>query len=402
MFSDLVEVLERQHDPRCVRLQHSFRAEATLAAVNAALREGDGGALAEAIDRSEGAVRVLDTTTPAAAQAAWREWAEGLKADGAMPLLPTEPSLAAERAASALQGLRARQWLCAVREGAFGSLEANQRIDALLRRHAGAAAQGEWYPGRRVLVTRNDPDNGLFNGDIGLCLADTDGRLRVWFERSADDTAAPARALPIGALPAFELGFALTVHKSQGSEYGEVAVLLPPDAKHRVLSRELLYTAASRAKRALTVHADDAVIDACLANPVRRIGGLHVRLAEALGVATAATPTKLAPPPAPIRTVAAVIADEAGRVLLVRKHGSSTFIQPGGKRDAGEDSLTTLARELQEELGVTLVEGSAMRLGEFEAEAVNEPGRRVRGEAFAVRITGTAAAVRCERRAPER
>lgn len=94
----------------------------------------------------------------------------------------------------------------------------------------------------------------------------------------------------------------------------------------------------------------------------------------------------------PIRTVAAVIADASGRVLLVRKRGSTTFIQPGGKREAGEDALATLARELHEELGVRLVEGSAVRLGEFEADAVNEPGRRVRGEAFAVRVTGTPAA----------
>jgi len=90
-----------------------------------------------------------------------------------------------------------------------------------------------------------------------------------------------------------------------------------------------------------------------------------------------------------IRTVAAVIADGDGRVLLVRKRGSRVFIQPGGKRETGEDALTTLARELHEELGVTLRAGSARRLGEFEANAVNEPGRRVRGEAFAVEIDGT-------------
>lgn len=285
-LQDLVQAFEARDASPLVRLRHSFRAEAALAAVNAALREGDGGALAEAIDRSEGAVRVLDTTTPAAVQAALRDWAEALLADGPMPVLPADPAQAASLAAAALRGLKARQWLCAVRDGAFGSIEANQRLDAALRRHAGANAQGEWYPGRRVLVTRNDTDTGLFNGDVGLCLADADGRLRVWFERIDEGGISPARALPIGALPAFDLGFALTVHKSQGSEYAEVAVLLPPDPQHRVLSRELLYTAASRAKRALTLHADDAVIDACLDRPVRRAGGLHVRLAEALAAAT--------------------------------------------------------------------------------------------------------------------
>ena len=289
-LQDLVQAFEARDASPLVRLHHSFRAEAALSAVNTALRRGDGVALAEAIDHSEGAMRVFATTTPAAVQAALRDWAEALVADGAMPTLPVDPVDAATQAAAALRQLRARQWLCAVREGAFGSVEANQRLDAALRRHAGAQAQGEWYPGRRVLVTRNDTDTGLFNGDVGLCLADADGRLRVWFETASNASPLPARALSIGALPSVDLGFALTVHKSQGSEYTDVAVLLPPDPTHRVLSRELLYTAASRAKRALTLHANDTVIDACLDQPVRRAGGLHVRLAEALGAAARPLP----------------------------------------------------------------------------------------------------------------
>lgn len=91
----------------------------------------------------------------------------------------------------------------------------------------------------------------------------------------------------------------------------------------------------------------------------------------------------------PIRTVAAVIADAQGRVLLVRKRGSRIFIQPGGKPEAGEDALATLRRELAEELGVELDTASLRHLGEFEADAVHEAGRRVRGDAWSVGIVGT-------------
>lgn len=90
-----------------------------------------------------------------------------------------------------------------------------------------------------------------------------------------------------------------------------------------------------------------------------------------------------------IETVAAVIADGRGRVLLVRKRGSATFIQPGGKREPGEASLATLARELREELGVGLDPAVAVRLGEFEERAVHEAGMRVRAEVFVAVVEGT-------------
>ncbi|MCX7556320.1 NUDIX domain-containing protein [Xanthomonadaceae bacterium JHOS43] len=92
--------------------------------------------------------------------------------------------------------------------------------------------------------------------------------------------------------------------------------------------------------------------------------------------------------PAPVRIVAAAIRDAAGRVLLVRKRGSGTFIQPGGKREPGEAALDTLARELHEELGVRLKPGSAQALGEFSDDAVHEIGRRVEAQVFVCSVDG--------------
>jgi 8-oxo-dGTP diphosphatase len=94
----------------------------------------------------------------------------------------------------------------------------------------------------------------------------------------------------------------------------------------------------------------------------------------------------------PIRIVAALVRDEAGRVLLVRKRGTQAFMQPGGKRDAGEDDVTALARELDEELGCGLVRGSVAPLGVFDCQAANEPDRQVNAAVYAVDVTGAIAA----------
>ena len=89
-----------------------------------------------------------------------------------------------------------------------------------------------------------------------------------------------------------------------------------------------------------------------------------------------------------ISIVAALIRDAAGRVLLVRKRGTQAFMQPGGKRDPGEDDVTALARELDEELGCRVVAGSARSLGEFVAPSANEPGFAVHAAVYAVDVTG--------------
>jgi 8-oxo-dGTP diphosphatase len=89
-----------------------------------------------------------------------------------------------------------------------------------------------------------------------------------------------------------------------------------------------------------------------------------------------------------ISVVAALIRDEAGRMLVVRKRGTQAFMQPGGKRDAGEDDIAALEREIGEELGCRMVPGSARSLGEFACDAANEPGWQVRASVYAVHVHG--------------
>ena len=92
-----------------------------------------------------------------------------------------------------------------------------------------------------------------------------------------------------------------------------------------------------------------------------------------------------------IEVVAALIRDEAGRVLLVRKRGTLAFMQPGGKRDVGEDDIAALSREIVEELGCGVVSASIRPLGEFNADAAHEPGFRVRASLYRLDVTGAIA-----------
>lgn len=169
------------------------------------------------------------------------------------------------------------QVLCAVRRGEWGVEGLNRRIARWLS-EAGLLASGpEWVAGRPVLVTHNDYGLGLMNGDIGVTLPrrDADGRetLRVAFV--AGDGSGRVRWVLPSRLRAVETVFAMTVHKSQGSEFGSVALVLP-DTVSPILTRELLYTGITRARThlALIDPGDRRVLDAAITRRVLRASGL--------------------------------------------------------------------------------------------------------------------------------
>lgn len=168
--------------------------------------------------------------------------------------------------------------LCATRSGPRGVDQVNTAMAAQVRRAAGVtlAVGAQWFAGRPVMVTRNDYALGLFNGDIGIALPGASGALRVYF-RTGDGG---LRAVSPAALPPHDTAFALTVHKSQGSEF-EHAVLMLPSVFSRVLSRELVYTAITRARERVEVVGARAVLAQAIATPTQRDSGLAARIAEA-------------------------------------------------------------------------------------------------------------------------
>ena len=193
-------------------------------------------------------------------------------------LLPRRGMQFAARDTAALSAQLAKldqfRVLCANRNGRRGVAGFNRAMEDAL--HHGKQT---WYSGRPVLVTHNDYLINLFNGDVGMCLQLDDGTLRVAF-RAVDGG---VRLLAPAQLPAHETCYAMTIHKSQGSEFSEVLVVLPQvsgEAKPPILTRELLYTAVTRARRKVAFLAGRPALELALAQRVVRGSGLAGMLRE--------------------------------------------------------------------------------------------------------------------------
>jgi exodeoxyribonuclease V alpha subunit len=166
--------------------------------------------------------------------------------------------------------------LCAVRVGRYGLDWINMTAEAILSKYGLISIKNEWYENRPVMITQNDYNLKLFNGDTGLILKDQEDNARFFSESGG----ILKRYLP-QKLPAHETVFAMTVHKSQGSEFDNVLLVLP-DFISPVLCRELLYTAITRARKRVEIFGDEKVIRHMIVTPTQRTSGLRDALWEAV------------------------------------------------------------------------------------------------------------------------
>lgn len=250
---------------RVVVLDRAFRFEAdsVTASFAGAVREGDDSRALELLGSGDPRLRWVPDRAHPGFDELWRtivEHRSGL----------VERARSGELEAS-MEALSELAVLCAHRRGPSGVSEWGKRIEtALDERYPGLRWQGEWYPGRPVMITRNDYNLDLYNGDVGIVVGDGDALVAV-FDRNG-----PTR-FALSHLTEHTTVHAMTIHKSQGSQFDQVVVVLP-DSESRLLTRELLYTAVTRARSRVWVMGREEVIRQAVSRSVQRASGLADRL----------------------------------------------------------------------------------------------------------------------------
>jgi exodeoxyribonuclease V alpha subunit len=248
-----------------LRDSRRFAASSGIARLAAAVNRGD----------AEGALAVLaaghdDVAWRPLASRGWRDALCAAAVDGFTTYLERlRAGAVVPDVFSAFAGFRI---LCAHRQGPAGVERVNRQLEEAFVARRLIRPHGPWYPGRPVMVTRNDYALRVFNGDVGIVLRDPAApeNVHLVFE-GTDDV---ARSVPPARLPPHETVFAMTVHKSQGSEFDRVLLLLPPEPS-RVVTRELLYTAITRARGRVDIWATEPALRAAVASRVERSSGLR-------------------------------------------------------------------------------------------------------------------------------
>ncbi len=266
-----------------VMLRHSRRFKGAIGQLALAVNRGDADAARAAFDSAVGAVPspgsisallALQPTTPqvvcdlalgAHGQPSYADYLRLMQRQ--LEGQGTDTHSAWVR--SVLQAFERFRILCAVHQGDWGTQGLNAAVQKALADDDLLKVTGEWFAGRPVMVTLNDAQLGVFNGDVGVVLPNHEGKLKVWF---LDGEA--LRSVSVMRLAQVETAFVMTVHKSQGSEFEHTALVLPPGGAE-VLSRELVYTGITRAREQFTLlEAEAGLLEAAMARPSVRASGL--------------------------------------------------------------------------------------------------------------------------------
>ncbi|MGE5694313.1 MAG: exodeoxyribonuclease V subunit alpha [Candidatus Sericytochromatia bacterium] len=260
VLADLVDGLSDREDAQVAALRTSHRFGESIGALADAIRVGDENRVIELLRAGGKHIEYIDTEDPTErlrrvlVPHAVRVWQASLVGD----------------ATTALAMLDQHRLLCAHREGPYGVRHWNRMVERWLTEETGQATWNEWYVARPILVTANDYGLKLYNGDTGVTVTDQ-GVLRavIGGQRFATSRLADVETM-----------HAMTIHKSQGSQADEVSVLMPPEDS-RLLSRELLYTAVTRAKARIRVIGSEASLRAAVQRRAVRASGLARRLQSA-------------------------------------------------------------------------------------------------------------------------
>jgi exodeoxyribonuclease V alpha subunit len=270
VLADLVDGLGARDDPQVAALTTSHRFGEAIGELASSIRAGDADRVIAALRSGDQHIEWIDTHDPTAR----------LRDVLVSHALQLRHSAVLGDVAAALATLDEHRLLCAHRRGPYGIQHWNRQIEQWLTEATGEPIWSSWYAGRPVLVTANDYGLGVYNGDTGVTVqggAAQQGMLRAVIA-GADEPLEFATS----RLSDVETVHAMTVHKSQGSQAAEVTVLLP-SADSRLLTRELFYTAVTRAKRKVRVVGLEADVRAAIERRALRASGLARRLQVTLG-----------------------------------------------------------------------------------------------------------------------
>jgi exodeoxyribonuclease V alpha subunit len=265
VLSDIVAGFDGDPASPVVSLTTNFRSTHDILSLSEALRAGDADAVLERLRGASDEVAFVETDDPASA----------LRPETLASALAVRRAAEAGDPAAAVAALDRHRLLCAHREGPYGARHWNRQVERWVAEETGQPVYGEWYVGRPLLVTANDHTLEIYNGETGAAVRLPDGRLRAFVSGSER-----LRDFALGRLDAVETMHAMTIHKSQGSQAERITVLLP-EADSRLLTRELFYTAVTRAQRHVTVVGSEEAVRSAVTTPAQRATGLVERLRSA-------------------------------------------------------------------------------------------------------------------------